>query len=68
MKIQNDMASVDCQSSVLSSSVSKIEEQKEIMYKLSSPCFPPESDWSITLSRNDFPWYDIKFDDYSANE
>ena len=38
------------------------------MYKLAAPCFPPEPDWSITLSRNDFPWYDIKFDDFTAKE
>lgn len=60
-----DMVSVNAESSVMSS---KAEEVKEIMYKLANPCFPPEPDWSITLSRNDFPWYDIKFDDYTAQE
>lgn len=62
----HDFASVD-NSSVVSHSVSK-SELKEPLYKLATPCFPPEPDWSITLSRNDFPWYDIKFDDFTSQE
>lgn len=30
--------------------------------------FPLEMDWRITLSRNDFPWHEIKFNYYSADE
>lgn len=41
---------------------------REVQYKLGSPCFPPEPDWSVTLSRNDFPWYDVKFDDFTAKD
>jgi hypothetical protein len=68
-KLGGDQASVDNESSIISSIAhSKVEEPKEIMYKIANPCFPAEPDWSITLSRNDFPWYDIKFDDYSAQE
>jgi len=29
---------------------------------------PPEIDWTITLSRNDFPWYEIKFGNFSSKE
>jgi hypothetical protein len=30
--------------------------------------FQPEVDWTITLSRNDFPWHEIKFDQFSAKD
>ena len=69
LKIVNEMNSVDNESSVISSyAASKAGEQKEVYYKLATPWFPPEPDWSITLSRNDFPWYDVKFEEYSAQE
>lgn len=65
----NEGMSVDNESSIMSSNAfSKTGEQKEVFYKLATPWFPPEPDWSITLSRNDFPWYDIKFEDYTAQE
>jgi hypothetical protein len=64
-KSAHDIASINNESSIMSS---KAEEVKEIFYKLANPCFPQEPDWSITLSRNDFPWYDIKFNDYTAQE
>lgn len=67
-KSHNDATSLDGESSVMSSNNQSKPGEKEVYYKLSSPCFPPEPDWSITLSRNDFPWYDVKFDDYSAQE
>lgn len=65
VRVTNERASVDNESSIMSS---KADEQKEVYYKVANPCFPAEPDWSITLSRNDFPWYDIKFDDYTAQE
>ena len=69
IKLINEHASIDNESSMISSNaVSKVKNQKKVYYKLASPAFPPEPDWSITLSRNDFPWYDVKFDDYSAQE
>lgn len=37
-------------------------------YKFNSPIFPPEIDWMITLSRNDFPWHEIKFNNFTAKE
>lgn len=48
--------------------VSKAGDHKEVQFKLSTPCFAAEPDWSVTLSRNDFPWYDVKFDEYTAKE
>lgn len=69
VKSHNDFASMDGTSSVRSSAAySKFGEQREMIYKVSNPPHPPEPDWSITLSRNDFPWYAIKFSDYSAKE
>ena len=69
LKIITELNSADNESSVISSyAASKTGEQREVYYKLATPCFPPEPDWSITLSRNDFPWYAVKFEDYSAQE
>ena len=30
--------------------------------------YPPETDWSITLSRNDFPWNEIKFSTFTSKD
>lgn len=30
--------------------------------------FPTEIDWTITLSRNDFPWYEIRFANFTAKD
>lgn len=69
LKLTNEHVSMDNESSMLSSNgLSKGGENKKVYYKLANPAFPPEPDWSITLSRNDFPWYDVKFDDYTAQE
>mmetsp|Transcript_25465 Transcript_25465/g.19209 ORF Transcript_25465/g.19209 Transcript_25465/m.19209 type:complete len:107 (-) Transcript_25465:103-423(-) len=27
-----------------------------------------EVDWTITLSRNDFPWHEVKFEQFSAKD
>jgi hypothetical protein len=40
----------------------------ELHYKLAIPAFPTEIDWTITLSRNDFPWHEIKFGIYTAKD
>lgn len=40
----------------------------EIYYKIGNPMFPPEIDWTITLSRNDFPWQEIRFGIFSAKD
>lgn len=45
-----------------------IEEDLEIYYKIGVPANPPEVDWTITLSRNDFPWHEIKFNGFTAKE
>jgi hypothetical protein len=31
-------------------------DEEELYYKLGIPTYPTEIDWTITLSRNDFPW------------
>lgn len=45
-----------------------IEESQELYYKLNTPIHPAETDWTITLSRNDFPWNEIKFNDFSSKD
>ena len=37
-------------------------------YKFVTPMHPNETDWSITLSRNDFPWNEIKFNNFSSKD
>ena len=32
------------------------------------PLHPTELDWTITLSRNDFPWNEIKFGIFTAKD
>lgn len=38
------------------------------MYKLGTPIYEYEPDWSITLSEIEFPWAEIKFGDFSSFE
>ena len=45
-----------------------VEESNEPYYKLAIPVFPLEVDWTITLSRNDFPWHEIRFSIFSAKD
>jgi hypothetical protein len=44
------------------------DEDQELHYKLAIPAFPTEIDWTITLSRNDFPWNEIKFGIFTAKD
>ena len=44
------------------------ETAQEPYYKISTPINPAEIDWTITLSRNDFPWFEIKFGNFTAKE
>lgn len=44
------------------------EEDQEVYFKLSIPTYPTEMDWTITLSRNDFPWAEIKFNNFTAKD
>lgn len=46
----------------------ELEGNQEVFFKLAVPMNPPEVDWTITLSRNDFPWFEIKFSYFSARE
>lgn len=43
-------------------------EDQDIHYKLSIPTYPTEMDWTITLSRNDFPWQEIRFANFTAKD
>jgi hypothetical protein len=43
-------------------------EDQEVYFKLNIPNYPTEIDWTITLSRNDFPWQEIKFDPFTAKD
>ena len=39
-----------------------------IYFKIGNPMFNTDAEWTITLSRNDFPWYEICFDHFSPKE
>lgn len=39
-----------------------------LLYKLGTPMFDNEPEWSITLSQIDFPWREIWFGDFTPNE
>jgi len=39
-----------------------------VHYKFANPMFPSEVDWTISLSRNDFPWHEIRFGYFSAKD
>ncbi len=38
------------------------------MYKIGTPYFDDDPDWTITLSQLDFPWKEIKFGDFTTAE
>ena len=38
------------------------------MYKIGSPYFDDDPDWTIALSQLDFPWKEIKFGDFTPAE
>lgn len=40
----------------------------DVHYKFNTPIFQQEIDWFITLSRNDFPWNEIKFGVFTARD
>ena len=40
-----------------------------IFYKYGNPMYMTEAvDWTVTLSRNDFPWHEIAFAPFTAKE
>ena len=44
------------------------ETSDQVYYKYNSPMHPTEVDWTITLSRNDFPWMEIRFGEFSSKD
>ena len=44
------------------------EISDQLYYKYNSPMYIPEVDWTLTLSRNDFPWAEIKFGDFTTKD
>lgn len=44
------------------------EQNNQIYYKFGTPMHPIETDWSITYSRNDFPWNEIRFNNFTAKD
>jgi hypothetical protein len=44
------------------------EEEIGEYFKIGQPMYPVEMDWMITLSRNDFPWLEIRFDHFSSKD
>ena len=44
------------------------ETNDQLYYKFNSPMHPIEVDWTITLSRNDFPWQEIRFGDFTSKD
>lgn len=43
------------------------EQQQQLHYKFNSPMYN-EVDWTFTLSRNDFPWNEIRFAEFSPKD
>lgn len=43
-------------------------DEMPVYYRLGVPAYSQDVDWTITHSRNDFPWVEIKFDKYSAKD
>jgi hypothetical protein len=39
-----------------------------IYYRFGNPMYPLDADWTVTLSRNDFPWHEIAFDPFTPRE
>ena len=58
------------QGNVLESEEERLLNMDEIpvYYRLGVPAYSQDVDWTITHSRNDFPWVEIKFDKYSAKD
>ena len=49
--------------------VKTLAPDEGIYYKFGNPIFMSESaDWTVTLSRNDFPWHEISFEPFTAKE
>ena len=46
----------------------KVDPQPKIMYKMGTPHFPSDPDWTITLSKKSFPWKEVAFDDFSVED
>lgn len=44
------------------------ENLGDVSYKFNTPMFQTEVDWTISLSRNDFPWHEIRFGIFTAKE
>jgi len=44
------------------------EQLEEPYFKLAAPTHAQELDWAITFSKYDFPWHEIRFDNFSARE
>lgn len=42
--------------------------EEGIYYKFGNPLYSSEADWTVTLSRNDFPWHEICFPPFTAKE
>jgi hypothetical protein len=41
---------------------------QEVKYKLGTPMYDSDPDWSITLSQIEFPWKEVRFGEFSALE
>jgi len=44
------------------------DEEFEITYKLGNPSFNLDAEWTITLSKNEFPWHEIAFEPFTPKE
>jgi hypothetical protein len=43
-------------------------EDTAVYYKLGNPTFNADAEWTITLSRNDFPWHEVAFEPFTPKE
>lgn len=44
------------------------QHNNNLHYKFNSPMYNNDLDWTTTLSRNDFPWNEIRFGDFSSKD
>lgn len=43
-------------------------EDTAVYYKLGNPTFNADAEWTITLSRHDFPWHEVAFEPFTPRE
>jgi hypothetical protein len=57
-------------SGIAGSSMHILAPDEGIYFKFGNPIYPQVDavDWTVTLSRNDFPWHEVAFENFSPKE